>query len=246
MYQQKTYIYGNRIEIDKHYTWRCYNRNEGRQPKTKPTPEAMKKRNDREAIRKLSRLLIQNFTESDWHLVLTYRPENRPDQEGAKKELNHFLRKLRREYKKHGEELRYIVVTEFESKNIHHHIVLNGISDMSEVINACWEGGKHFTPLYQDKDFGGLAEYLTKETRRTFDKSDAVFRKRYYCSKNLRQPVVKVKQVDADSWRKEPKVPARLVKLGYVLDKNSVEYGVNEMGYGYQRYILIRYQRRRP
>ena len=245
MYYQKTYEYGNRIEIRKYYSWRCKNSGESRVRTGKPTPEKMKALNEKNAIRRLERLMIGNFTENDWHIVLTYSNEDRPDAAGGKKCLQGFLRRMRKEYEKRGEELRYITATEYQSTNIHHHIVLNGINGLNKIIQKCWKGGKHFTPLYPDRDFQGLAKYFVKETSKTYDSDTAVFKTRYTCSKNLKKPVEHKKIVPADSWRKEPKVPEKLAAIGYVLDKDSIETGVNDLGYGYQEYILIRYERSR-
>ena len=69
-----------------------------------------------------------NFGPGDYHTVLTYTKDQRPDPDGARKYLKKFLGDLRKEYRKREQVLKYIIVTEWEGKSIHHHILLNNIS----------------------------------------------------------------------------------------------------------------------
>ena len=57
----------------------------------------------------------------DYHLVLTYKKNNRPTPEQAKKYLKNFIQNMRNAYRRLDEELKYILVTEYENKAIHHH-----------------------------------------------------------------------------------------------------------------------------
>lgn len=47
-------------------------REEGK--KKKPTPEDVRRQNERNRRRKVQRLILMNFKEGDWHLILKYRP----------------------------------------------------------------------------------------------------------------------------------------------------------------------------
>lgn len=244
MYLKKTYSYGNRIEIRKYHTTRFHVKGEKRQHKEKPTPEQMKKYNERQCVKKLQRLMINNFDEGDWHLVLTYRPESRPDPDGAKKILNTFFRKLRNYYRKHDIELKYILVTEWKTSNIHHHLVLNDVPGIGKAIRDLWHGGNHFTPLYEEKNFNGLAAYFVKETKKTFQDNDNPWKQRYTCSRNLKKPEEKTEVIKSSNWQQVPTVPKSLQTVGYVLDKDSVVSGFDVFGFPYLEYTFIKYRRK--
>lgn len=247
MYMKRTIKYGNRAEIRKYHTFRCPGKGErARGERKHPTKEQMAAANERRAVKKLKMLLIENFDAGDWHLVLTYAKERRPDADGCKKLLKRFFEKCRRAYKKAGVELRYIMVTEWESKAIHHHIVISDIPEIHRVLQGIWqEGGIHLTPMYQNREFDDLAEYLTKETKKTFHRSDSPIKQRWTCSRNLRRPEVHIEQVKAGSWKEEPTVPKNLEREGYVIDKTSIICDVDAMGYPYQEYTMIRYEKER-
>ena len=119
----------------------------------------------------LDRILTANFDENDQHVVLTYRNDELPTIEDSKKILKNFLNRARRFYAKHNVEFKYVFVTEWNAKRIHHHIVCNsvpGVNTSAEISRLWGHGGAHLTPLYEDKDFNGLAEYLVKETKDRF------------------------------------------------------------------------------
>lgn len=248
MYVRRELRYGNRIEIRKYHTCKYQGTGVRRRKKEKPTPEQVKKNNEKQAVKKLFRLMVNNFTADDHHVVLNYASETRPDAEGAKKAISKFLRKMRTWYKKQGLEFKWIMTTEYKSKNIHHHIVLNGADGVSRAIQKIWRsvggGGCHFTPLYEDQDFEGLAEYFVKETNKTFSEEGNPFRQRAQHSRNLKKPVEKKRILKSAEWAKDPSIPARLMEEGYTLDKNSVTNGFDFFGFEFQEYILIRYRER--
>ena len=242
MYLKKTITYGNRKEIRKYHTLRYDVKGEKRSERVKPTAEQIQKYNDREALRKLKRLMINNFGTGDWHLILTYPDGSRPDPEEGKKNFSKFIKKLRRFYQKQGRILKYIYVTEYKNSNLHHHIVINDISGIGSMIRRLWPGGAFFSPLYEDQNFDGLAEYFVKETKDTFRDPGNPWHQRYGCSRNLEKPDVKTEIIRADSWRENPGVPPTLAEQGYVLDKESVICGFDGMGYPFQEYIFIKYE----
>lgn len=241
MYLKKTWRYRDHIEIRKYHTSRYGVKGEKRSPKEKPTEASVKAANERNAVRKLTRLLINNFDAGDWHLTLTYRPECRPDPEGARKTLGKFFARMRRAYRKLGAELKYIAVTEWSGKSIHHHIVVNDAPGFSKIISEAWEyGGKHMTPLYPDHDYDGLAQYLVKETGKTFRDETSPYKQRYTCSRNLEKPEETVEVIKAAEWRRAPSVSRSLQAAGYVLDKESVFEGVDIFGYPYLEYTMVK------
>lgn len=244
MYLKKTWIYGNRREVRKYNTFRCGVAGEKRTKRKKPTPEQMRKANERESVKKLTRLMIGNFEQGDWHMVLTYRRDNLVTVEESKKVLKSFFDRIRVWFRKQGKELKYIIVTEWEKKRIHHHLVINDIPGLGSAVQKFWEcGGVHCTPLYQDHNYQGLAEYFVKETSKTFNREENPYKRRWSSSRNLKKPVEKVEKSTAAKWRENPVVPPSLVREGYVLDKNSVYSGLDAFGYPFQEYIFIRLDR---
>ena len=125
MYREVKYECGDYLEVD---VFPVYEYQHGRSQKRKPTTETQARLNQRNAERKLIRLLNTNFTEDDIRFDLTYEVEP-SSLEAALNELRNFFRRLKRYRKRAGlEDLKYVAVTEVGNKSgrIHHHIVMNG------------------------------------------------------------------------------------------------------------------------
>lgn len=244
MYLKKTWEFGNRIAVKKYHTARYGVKGEKREKRKKLTGEQMRAVNERNARRKLKMLMVNNFFLGDWHLTLTYAPDKRCGVEESKKIIKAFFRKLRSLYRKSGIELRYIMVTEWESKSLHHHIAINDIPGIASVLAECWlNGGAHLTPLYADCDYTGLADYFVKETSETFRKAENPYKQRWTCSRNLKKPDEHVEVVDSSAWRQEPHATKAQQEAGYILLKDSIVNDIDSWGYPFQEYELIRYTR---
>ncbi len=226
---------GKVIEINKYFSSRYHKKGIPRGRNSELTNELQKKVNLRQAIKKIRRLINANFTKNDMHWVLTYRKADRPNPHKARDDLDKFLRKLRKIYKDNGMELKYIAVTEYENRAIHHHILINYIEP--KIINELWKYGRARLSMLDDLgDYGALGEYFIKETSKTFTKSDAPLGKRWRQSRNLIIPIPEKEIVKADSWRKEPK-PLK----GYQIIKSSVVTGEHEItGYMFQSYSMVK------
>lgn len=212
-----------------------------RQPVPK-SPEEIRTANMRQAAKRLARLINANFRPGDLHVTLTYRKENRPDPKEAQKNIKSFLGALRRRYKKAKKELRYIVVTEYKNKAIHHHLVTNNVNDGTlttmDYIRELWRGrgSPKAVQLYDEGEYSQLADYLIKETEKTFRDPDSPVKQRYSCSRNLVQPKVtrKDKKIKGD-WEQDPKP-----RKGYYIVKDSLYNGTDKLGYPYQSYIMVK------
>lgn len=232
-YCKKTYKAGDTIIVEKGYTGRHRPPGCSRAKRINPTPETMKKQNEWNAVKKLTLLMNENFKPGDYHLVLTYRRECRPDSEQAHDRLTKFIRKLRRTYAKAESELMYIHTTEYKSKAIHHHMVANKF-DLAEIQKVWPWGMVRVTPLYS-KNLQKLAEYFVKETKESFRDGDSPYKQRYVPSRNLKRPSPRVEEISAQSWAQEPKE-----RKGYYIDRDSMVNGVSEVtGYPYQYYIMV-------
>ena len=182
-----------------------------RGPKINITSDAVRKNNDRLAVKRLTADLNANFKGGDLHITLTYA--EMPSLMQAKKDREKFLKDLRNELRKTGMELKYIAVTEYKNKRPHHHIVVN--TDDLTLINQLWGKGRvHSTPLDSEGNYYKLAEYLIKETTKTFREEDSLHKRRYSCSRSIVHPAVKRQEVDLSKLEEDPE-PIR----GYYIPK---------------------------
>lgn len=192
--------------------------------------------NRNQAARKLNRKICANFGEGDYHIVLTYKRENRVPEDESKKELKRFLDNMRRDYRKAESELKYIITTEWRHTAIHHHIILNRIRGTTEMVRRRWKNGRpHFTPLDDTGDYINLAEYFVKETSKEKVEGKEKGKQSYSCSRNLVIPKPEVKRIKAKDFVEEPK-PIK----GYYIIKDSVVNGVTPFGYKFQYYTMAK------
>lgn len=232
-YVMKTVTAGKTVEVKKHFSAR-YGKQCKRSENREPTTEEQMEINRKQAEDHLRWLINANFGLGDWHLEMGYRRGySRPPHE-ARQDLEKFLRAYRKYHRENGIPIRYITVTEYENKRIHHHLVLGPVP--MAVLYQMWPYGRpHITPLDGSGNYAQLAAYLIKETSRTFSKPGAATRKRWTQSKGLKKPIVKYKIIQAKKWKEDPKP-----KKGYYIPKDSIVSGVDEFtGMPYQRYIMI-------
>jgi len=203
-----------------------------RKPKTNPTPEAVQKINLKNAIWKLCVLLNSYFVGGDYHLVLTYA--NEPGKEEARKDVDKWIRNMRAYYKKQGKEFHWVAVTEYENKRIHHHIVCSR-ADV-EVIEKYWSKGWVNVKLLDDSgNYIKLAEYLIKETDKTFREDDSPNKTRYRRSRNMKLPEAQREEVSDKVLREGPEA----VK-GYYVDQDTVHtYDHAILGVECMQYIMV-------
>ena len=222
MYYQKIYRCRKTVWVEK-YQRRVYAKGEKRSERKAPTPEQKKKENDLQAKRLLARKLEANFGEDDYFVTLTYKGDA-PNQEEAKRRLDKFIRGMREDYRKLGSEL-------------NHHIVINGIAETPKLLKKHWPHGRPDMKLLDESgDYEALAEYLIKETEKTFREPESTRKQRYTCSRNLLNPEPERKKIKAKSFRQVPKPPK-----GYKIVEETLVSGVSEVsGYLYQYYKLIK------
>lgn len=239
---------GKTIEIERYFTSRYHKQGIKRGDKVRATPEQQAKVNTRQAERKLRILINANYGYGDYHVVLDYiRKKGQPERtrDEMRRDIDVFLRELRKEYKKHGKELKYIHVMEIGEKGArHHHLIINQID--TKVLQQCWykayEGHNRVKvfPLDDTGNYTELASYLIKYTEKHRGKKEgALTGKRWNCSKNLIRPVPEYRIITDREWFR---AEARPIK-GYYVDKESVRKGTHSpeyYGYGYFCYRLIK------
>ncbi len=163
-----------------------------------------------------------------------------------RKDMDIFLRELRKECKKAGIELKYVHVMEIGKRGArHHHLVINKID--TEILQRCWykayEGHNRVKvfPLDDSGNYAKLASYFIKytDTHRTEADGGALQGKRWNCSKNLVRPEPEIRIISDRAWFKSEPTAIK----GYYVDKDSVSKGVHSpeyYGYGYMRYTLVK------
>lgn len=168
-YFKTTVKAGATIEVTKSYTKRIGTKARGN--KEKPTAEEMEKVNQMNAERTLRLKINANFGVDDPFITLTYRKEERPTPAGAKKNIKKLLDSLRKKYKTMGAELKYINVTEYQNKAIHHHIIINHVEgvDVSKWVRQLWKFGRpDFKYLDDTGQYKDLAASTRRQSSRTF------------------------------------------------------------------------------
>ena len=142
-----TYDLGNVIERQEYLDGRYGAPGEKRAKKKKATPEEVEQVNQWTRERKARHRLRMYFKVNDYFFTLTYPKEERPsDMKQAKQDFKEFYLFCKKEYKKRGQELRWIRNIECTpSGNWHVHVVLNRIQDTDLIIAAA--PNKDFIPV---------------------------------------------------------------------------------------------------
>lgn len=240
-YKRTVFRWKNAIEVEDHCSARYGAPGMPRQKRVKTTPEQIERQNQRLKEKRCRHKLRSNFDIRDYFVTVTYAVENRPSAMAeAKKDWNRFIQKVRRSYKKAGEEIRWIRNIEVGSRGAWHiHMVLNRIPDLDVILADAWPHGTvHIQLMHQKGEFAELAAYLTKTP-----KTDSRLREAHYStSRGLQVP--EPEHAIHNTWQITDKIR---VPKGWYLDKTTLHEGVNPItGYPYREYTLIRLQRIGP
>lgn len=239
MYERTKVYFDGSIEVMEKHTGKYGAPGMKRTKRKKPTPEQMAKQNQWKKERDVRWLLKTNFGEHDYWITLTYRIGERPPSlEAAKVQIQKFLRQMRTWYKKQGEEMKYIVITEYGSRGgVHHHLVVNRINGADIEMSKKWiYGNLQFTLLYLRGEFRKLANYIAKQA----EEDSAIKEKWYSRSRNLQKPKMEKQVMRRKTFAQDPFVPK-----GFYLEKDSLCSGTNPItGHPYRYYTLIKINRR--
>lgn len=237
-YIKEICVAGDTIEISKYYAYRAHAKGEKREEKEKPTSEAQKRVNQRQAEKNLRRLMAANFKNGDVLVRLDFA--KRP---GGSREMQALMakaiRKLRAEYDRAGEPLKYIYVKEVGKRGSRHiHMLLSRDAiDVLTVLRKCWpHGGIHVDPWWTGPNFAKVAAYFVKYAAKTEKTEGKLIGKRWYASRNLVKPIVKKQVIKSNRFREEVRG-----KPGYIVDEDTIVSGVSEFtGFRYFSYTLIK------
>ena len=242
-YAMKIIIAGPVMDVRKYYTARLAGTRLPRRKNTAPTSAQQALINEKNSIRKLEYLILANFTRDDIRLDLTFGGIE-PSPEEAKKEVDKFLRKLRKLYRDKGHELKWIGVMEHDKHRVHQHFILNDIGLRRADYDALWPHAainhKGFKPFDGgEQDAHRVAKYFVKETKHTYNKEGEVQKHRWRSSRNLVRPIEITKTIHAKAWRDDPKP-----KKGYYVARVDNEPDYN--GNPHQYYRMIRDDNHEP
>lgn len=242
IYATKSIYSGTQLEVEifPEFTKRCMIPATG---KRKPTKEEMQNLNDKNARKKVIRLLNTNF-KTGWWITLDYMDKYLPQSiEEALKDVQNYFRRVNRKLKKLGKErAKYLYVTEWEEGAIrcHHHFVIDRELTLDD-LNKLWTKGKRteLRPIdYDENGLTGMANYITKKPRG---------KRRWNTSKgNLKQPTIRknhstFKRKHAHAMKEDFSVIERMLKQeykGYVF--KDAQVFVNQVNAGIYIYAQLR------
>lgn len=236
MYKRKVWELKRAIEVEEYHDGQARAPGQKRQARKKLTKEQVALRNQKNKENKARRKLRMHFQVDDYFSRLSYRIDERPtDMEAATKDFYAFRKKLSREYKKRGYELKWMRNIEVGTKNGWHiHFIVNRIPDTDLILRKAWTHGTvHNQLIYDTGGFAKLAAYITKSPL-----TDSRLRESSYnTSRNLPIPEPEPKII---KWKEFHKIrPPK----GYYLDKETYYEGINAMGYKFRTYTFLRFTR---
>lgn len=201
-----------------------------RAAKSRMTTAARRAMNIHTAQSKLEMLLAANFDPADLFCTLTYRDGCLPEKLAeAKKRIRAFIKTLRLQLRRKGQELKYVYVTEGRhgDKRFHHHLVVSVSGpDGLELISSLWQHGDVVdVERIAGHEFVEVAKYITKEA--AVDRPNGA--QMWTRSRNLALPKIESYFVFDDETIQPP--PG-----AYVLEREEKqnEYG----GFSYLKYRL--------
>lgn len=207
-----------------------------RRAKCNPSSEVQAKLNEKNAIKKLTRLLHLNFTENDLVIGLDYTEDCKPFSDAQmKSDLQNYLRRIKRLYDRFSEVLKYIAVSECsETGRAHFHITINKSSVPEALIRDKWSFGRtEIEPLQFDENgVVGWSRYITKSK---------LFAKRWCASRNLKQPTPRVRDYSLSPKKIElfRIEDLKTIQLSYGHDVHIVDCSVYNNDVNRADYIYI-------
>lgn len=190
MYREKKIYSGKILEVELYPVYKNGREIPRRAKKEKLSTKEQKNLNDKNARKKLTRLINTNFGEGDIVIHPTYRDSEMPlTEQEARKDIVNYIRRIKTYRKKHNlPELKYIYVIECKvSKKTgvmrwHFHMIMSKMD--RDTAEKMWKHGD-FTNAdrLQPNEYGceAIARYMTKEPQG---------KKRWAQSKNLKEPYI--------------------------------------------------------
>jgi hypothetical protein len=247
MYTRYKYEMLNSNEVSIFYRGQYGSKWEKRAKRKKASPEQIRYQNQKNKELYVLRLIQANFYPNDIWACLKMPAGTRISIEDVKKDFTKFTKGLRKDYRKRGEELKFIYRLEIGKHGSPHiHILINRIYGADLLVQKNWGPLCHFTPLREEGNFRKLASYIAKplpdeyEQMSLFDEKEKKAMSTYNHSRNLIKPEPEKKVYKRRTVKKivqEGITPTP----GYYIDRDSIKMGVNEFtGMSYIHYSEIR------
>lgn len=242
-YRKETCYAGKTIEIRKYHNFHFPSPGEHRSMREKETSDCHRKANDRRRRTNFRRTLNAAFTKGDLYLTLTYGRGGQPDSiKDLMKDGQEFCKSLKKIYKDRELTLRYAWVMGAGVRTRRHiHMVISNPGD-ARFLEELWNHGHVKIAYIYDDNLKDLAKYMMDNAEETMalakERGEKIGRY-YFTSHGLPKPVVVKETVSAPTFRKIVyEKSAR--KKGYYLDKDSEYSGIDDFGYEYYGYTLIK------
>lgn len=247
----------NSIDHEIKYKGKYGRKGEKRAPRKKATPEQMQKQNQRNREKNIWRKMRANFFPGDLFVTLKFFKGTSLTKEEVLSIRDDFFNKLRRVYRKIKQPLKFMYrIERGELGGIHFHIVVNR-TDISPgtamIIQGIWKkyGYVNFTPLYEEGNLKGLAEYIVKPAKETKEgitgqltlfgeEEECQLFSIYNCSRNLIVPEPETHSYSRYTVKDLIEEGPRPTQ-GYYIDRNSIVSGINPYtGMSYIYYTEVR------
>lgn len=220
-----------------YYAARADTKEGSRRKKADKTSEAQKKVNSRQAEKKLTWILNENFDGTSQYATYSYAKDKRPaGKEELRADVDKLLKDLRKEFKAGGDVFKYVWVAEVGERGaVHIHMVMNAIETAK--LKKCWnKGWIDIKPLDDSGQYRKLAAYFIKYSEKTMRTCEGFTGRRYNASKNLKIPQpTKTTVSSRNAYNHTIEIPE-----GWYLDKESVREAWHEVtGFMYFTYTLI-------
>lgn len=240
-YRKTTKMTANKNIIEKclYYSWRALpsspKARELRAKRVKVSTDQQKEINRHRAQKNLMMLIADNFKEKDLYLTLTYA-DKVPPADQMNKDMDAFLKGLRKIYKNSSTTLKYIAILEnlHGGGRGHGHILINSIAALDlSMLKSIWSCGRIKAELFGGTidDCSRLAAYFKKET--VVKKSG-----RIRTSQSLSRPAEKKEQVTRSECYNTAHI--RPPKGYYLHEKLSILDGRTAEGYPYAYIIFVK------
>lgn len=241
-YKERLVIFADHIEVKRYYAPNQSAKT--RAAKKSTAKKAVAEVNKANAVEKLSWLIAENFSPGDWHFSPTFAPGNMPaDEQAAKMIFQKFLTVVRRLYKKHDVECKYIWTTGVSSRGrIHLHLILNHVQGIEmHDLQRAWRYGqlRLNNLLYADGWYKDLAAYLIDQDRTP--QAERKGQRKYSCSKNLKMPEIRKRIIKRKFWRQAEPGPPEDYRTRWKIDPETVENLIRDFdGTPMQKFTLIK------
>ena len=256
-YIECDYVSPNYIEREFYFAGNYGAKGEKRSEREKITPLQVAKNNQWNRVKRLRRTLQLNFYPGDYWITVKYKAGTRKDIKEVKADVKKFLDGLRKKYKARGQPLMFVYRIEIGKRGgLHCHMVINRIPDGDLLMRDAWKkstedaGSIDYTTIEETGGFGGLAEYICKQSEEEIqgqmqfnileeDKKKLIA---ISSSRNLKRPQPIRKRYH--HWTLKRILTGELdIKPteGFYIDKDSVRKGVNKFtGLSYLYYTEVR------